>query len=91
MAIDRTAIARALLGPLGVNVQPLNNHIFMANQAGYRDNAGDIGRLRPRQRATTARRGGLEAGGQRAEEGRPSARDQVRHPGGVATRGRSRN
>jgi glutathione transport system substrate-binding protein len=43
MAIDRTAIARALLGPLGLNVQPLGNHIFMANQTGYRDNSGEVG------------------------------------------------
>jgi peptide/nickel transport system substrate-binding protein len=47
MAIDRTAVARALLGPLGVNAQPLNNHIFMANQAGYQDNSGDIGKYDP--------------------------------------------
>ena len=35
MGIDRAAIARALLGPLGVEPQTLGNHIFMANQAGY--------------------------------------------------------
>ena len=40
MAIDRAAIAKALVGPLGVEAQPLQNHIFMANQRGYRDNAG---------------------------------------------------
>jgi peptide/nickel transport system substrate-binding protein len=32
MAIDRGALARALLAPLGITAQPLNNHIFMANQ-----------------------------------------------------------
>ncbi len=32
----------ALLGPLGIDdAEPLGNHIFMANQAGYRDNSGD--------------------------------------------------
>jgi len=40
MAIDRTAIAKALVGPLGVDAKPLQNHIFMASQPGYRDNAG---------------------------------------------------
>jgi peptide/nickel transport system substrate-binding protein len=40
MAIDRTAIAKALIGPLGVEAKPLQNHIFMDNQRGYRDNAG---------------------------------------------------
>jgi glutathione transport system substrate-binding protein len=40
MAIDRAAIARALLGPLGFVPKPLGNHILMANQAGYQDNSG---------------------------------------------------
>lgn len=39
MAIDRGAIARALLGPLGFAPKPLGNHIFMANQTGYQDNS----------------------------------------------------
>ena len=49
MAIDRTAIARALLGPLGVEPEPLNNHIFMANQEGYQDNSGEVGTYDPEQ------------------------------------------
>ena len=40
MAIDRTAIAKALVAPLGVEAKPLQNHIFMVSQRGYRDNAG---------------------------------------------------
>ena len=40
MAIDRTAIANVLVGPLGVEARPLQNHIFMVSQRGYRDNAG---------------------------------------------------
>ena len=40
MAIDRKTIARVLLAPLGIDPAPLQNHIFMANQKGYQDNAG---------------------------------------------------
>jgi len=40
MAIDRAAIAKLLVGPLGVEGKPLQNHIFMVGQRGYRDNAG---------------------------------------------------
>ena len=40
MAIDRDQIAKSLLGPLGVDPKPLQNHIYMTNQKGYRDNAG---------------------------------------------------
>jgi peptide/nickel transport system substrate-binding protein len=47
MAIDRGAIARALLAPLGVAAAPLNNHIFMANQQGYRDNSDGVGKYDP--------------------------------------------
>ncbi len=47
MAISRPAIARALLAPLGIKAEPLDNHIFMANQAGYRSNAGDVGTYDP--------------------------------------------
>jgi peptide/nickel transport system substrate-binding protein len=41
-AIDRNTIAQALLGPLGGDAKKLDNHIFMANQDGYQDNAGDL-------------------------------------------------
>ena len=42
MSIDRQTIAKALLGPLGLPPVPLQNHIFMANQKGYQDNAGAV-------------------------------------------------
>jgi peptide/nickel transport system substrate-binding protein len=47
MAIDRRAIARAMLGPLGIEAEPLGNHIFMRNQKGYRDNSGEVGKFDP--------------------------------------------
>ena len=43
MAIDRAAVAKALVGPLGVDAKPLQNHIFVDGQRGYRDNAGILG------------------------------------------------
>ena len=42
MTINRATIAKALIGPLGFDTAPLNNHIFMTNQAGYKNNAGDL-------------------------------------------------
>jgi peptide/nickel transport system substrate-binding protein len=38
-ALDRDAIAKTLLGPLGVKPTPLGNHIYMTNQKGYQDNS----------------------------------------------------
>lgn len=43
LAVDRAAIAKVLVGPLGVEAKPLQNHIFMLSQPGYRDNAGILG------------------------------------------------
>jgi peptide/nickel transport system substrate-binding protein len=42
LAINREQIAKTLLGPLGVEPKPLQNHIFMANQKGYKENAGAL-------------------------------------------------
>jgi peptide/nickel transport system substrate-binding protein len=41
-AIDRQTIADAMIGPLGGDHTKLDNHIFMRNQKGYQDNAGDL-------------------------------------------------
>jgi peptide/nickel transport system substrate-binding protein len=47
MGIDRAAVARSLLGPLNLPTTTLDNHIFMVNQTGYRDNSGEIGTYSP--------------------------------------------
>lgn len=52
MGIDRGRITQAMIAPLGVSPTPLGNHIFLANQKGYQDNSGDVGRYNP-QRART--------------------------------------
>jgi peptide/nickel transport system substrate-binding protein len=41
-AIDRQTIADAMVGPLGGDSTKLDNHIFMRNQEGYQDNAGEL-------------------------------------------------
>ena len=85
MAIDRSAIARALLGPLGVDAQPLNNHIFMANQAGYQDNSGEVGRHNPERAGQLLDEAGWPmAGAVRQKDGRPLEVRMV-IPAGVAT------
>lgn len=45
MGINRQAIGKALLGPMNIDPKPLDNHIFMANQDGYKDNSADIGKF----------------------------------------------
>ena len=71
MAIDRSAIARALLGPLGIAPVPLNNHIYMANQQGYRDNSGDVGKYNPPEAARLLEEAGWTLqGNTRSKDGR---------------------
>ena len=41
-SIDRDAVAKNLLGPLGVKAVPLGNHIYMTNQKGYVDNSTEL-------------------------------------------------
>ena len=72
MAISRQAIARALLAPLGIKAEPLDNHIFMANQAGYRSNAGEIGTYNPdKARQLLDEAGWVLDGDVRKKDGRP--------------------
>jgi peptide/nickel transport system substrate-binding protein len=72
MAISRPAIARALLAPLGIRATPLDNHIFMANQSGYRSNAGEVGTYNPeRARQLLDEAGWKMDGGIRKKDGKP--------------------
>jgi peptide/nickel transport system substrate-binding protein len=72
MGIDRAAIARAMLGPLGIDATTLGNHIFMRNQTGYRDNSGEVGTFNPARAAQLLDEAGWRLeGGIRRKDGRP--------------------
>ncbi|MGH2767990.1 MAG: ABC transporter family substrate-binding protein [Actinomycetota bacterium] len=71
LGIDRARIAKALIGPLGVPAVPLNNHIYMTNQKGYQDNAGDLSRYDPKKAGEMLDEAGWKlAGGFRAKGGK---------------------
>jgi peptide/nickel transport system substrate-binding protein len=71
MGIDRAAIARAMLGPLGIETATLGNHIFMRNQTGYRDNSGDVGKYDPARAAQLLDEAGWRLDGNvRTKDGR---------------------
>lgn len=72
MSINRTTIAKALLGPLGVPAVALGNHIFMENQKGYKDNSGSVGSYTPTQAASLLDAAGWKlSGAQRSKGGKP--------------------
>jgi len=85
MAISRAAIARAMLAPLGLRAEPLGNHIYMANQAGYQDNSGEVGTYDPEKaRQLLDEAGWALEGNIRMKDGKPLEIVAV-IPSGVAT------
>jgi peptide/nickel transport system substrate-binding protein len=84
MAIDRAAIGRALLGPLGIDVKPLGNHIFMANQTGYQDNSGVLAYDPARAQQLLDEAGWKLEGSVRMKDGKPLEISIV-IPGGIST------
>jgi peptide/nickel transport system substrate-binding protein len=85
MSINRTTIAKALLGPLGVPAMPLGNHIFMENQKGYQDNSGEVGTYDPTKAGTLLDGAGWKlTGTQRSKGGKP-LQIRIVIPSGVAT------
>ena len=83
MGIDRSAIARAQLGPLPVNPTTLGNHIFMANQAGYQDNSAVVGYNPEKARQMLDEAGWVVQGDKRIKGGKTLAINLV-IPAGVA-------
>jgi peptide/nickel transport system substrate-binding protein len=47
VGVNRKQVNQAIIGPLGVSTEPLNNHVFFTNQNGYQDNSGDLGKFDP--------------------------------------------
>ena len=84
MAISRPAIARSQLAPLGMRASALGNHIFMANQLGYRDNAGIVAYNPERAKQLLDEAGWTMDGNIRKKGGKPLEITIV-IPSGVAT------
>jgi peptide/nickel transport system substrate-binding protein len=85
MSIDRGTIAKAMLGPLGLEPVPLGNHILMRNNAGYQDNSGEVGTFNPTKAAALLDEAGWKLeNGVRRKDGR-TLDITVVIPGGVAT------
>lgn len=83
MGIDRSAIARAQLGPLPVTPVALGNHIFMQNQAGYRDNSAIVAYNQDKAKQMLDEAGWVVQGNTRVKDGKPLAIN-LTIPAGVA-------
>jgi len=71
MGIDRTAIAKAELGPLPVVPTSLGNHIFMQNQAGYQDNSAVVAYNPEKAKQMLDAAGWVVQGTKRVKDGKP--------------------
>ncbi len=85
VSIDRAAIGRALLGPIGMTPIVLNNHIFMTNQVGYQDNSGDVGKFDPAKARQLLDQAGWTPAGTVRKKGGQLLEVSFTIPGGVAT------
>ncbi|MEW2032504.1 ABC transporter substrate-binding protein [Streptomyces roseifaciens] len=83
-AIDRRALAKSVLGPLGLPAEPLGSHLFLAGQEGYEDNSDAIGGPDPKAARALLADAGWEQGradGRRTAAGADGADDRSRTPG----------
>ncbi|WP_223297254.1 ABC transporter family substrate-binding protein [Catenulispora acidiphila] len=74
IGINRKQIDTALVGPLGVSTDPLNNHVLLTNQQGYQDNSGDLGKqdaARAKQLLDQAGWTSTDGGKTRTKNGKP--------------------
>ncbi len=85
-AIDREILAKAILGPLGIEGKPLGNHILMGTQVGYKNNAGALSKADPEAAGKLLDEAGWvrEGTGVRKKDGKDLAIRFV-IPSGVAT------
>lgn len=85
MGINREAIAKAMLSPLGLDPKPLNNHIYMANQDGYKDNSGDVGKYDPEKAKALLDQAGWKLNGDVRQKDGKNLELSFAIPSGVAS------
>ncbi|MCQ4080161.1 ABC transporter family substrate-binding protein [Streptomyces sp. RB6PN25] len=83
-AIDRQAIATAVLRPAGLPVRTLGNHLVMASQYGYQDNSSAIGSMSLQSAQMLLADAGWQAGrsGQNEIPGQDRTQEQGAKAGG---------
>ncbi len=85
LAVDRAAIARSALNGLGRPARPLDDHVYVGTQRGYRDNAGALGAYDPARAARLLDGAGWRLNGRvRVRNGRPLTLRYV-YPASAAT------
>jgi peptide/nickel transport system substrate-binding protein len=88
MAVNRDAIVKAVSKDLPFALAPLNNHIFMPNQAGYQDNSGIYGKFDPAAAKKLLDQAGWADGGAgkpRTKAGKPLTLVYMVNAGGSQT------
>ncbi|MET7296946.1 ABC transporter substrate-binding protein, partial [Streptomyces griseoloalbus] len=82
-ALDRKAIARAVLKPLGLPAQPVGSHLALPGQAAYADNSGALGRQDIKEaRALLADAGWVPGGPVEKKKGEKAAGSEGEKDGG---------
>ena len=84
-AIDRDAIARALIGPMDPKVTSMDNHIFVKGLGCYANNAGPLGDYNLQLADQLLDRAGWELVGGKRVKGTETMELKITIPAGVAT------
>ena len=84
-AIDRDAIARALIGPMDPKVTSMDNHIFVKGLGCYANNAGALGDYNLQLADQLLDRAGWELVGGKRVKGTETMALKITIPAGVAT------
>jgi peptide/nickel transport system substrate-binding protein len=84
-AIDRDAIARALIGPMDPKVTSMDNHIFVKGLACYANNAGALGDYNLQLADQLLDRAGWELVGGKRVKGTETMALKITIPAGVAS------
>ncbi|AGP55246.1 hypothetical protein M271_18445 [Streptomyces rapamycinicus NRRL 5491] len=87
-AIDRKALAKLVLKPMGLPSEPLGNHLLMAGQPGYKDHSGALGDPDTNAAQSLLADAGWRAGGtgrQKALDGKTDDRGSSRHSAPTGT------
>ncbi|RII15861.1 putative monoacyl phosphatidylinositol tetramannoside-binding protein LpqW precursor [Streptomyces sp. YIM 130001] len=90
-AIDRKAIAKTVLGPLGLPAEPVGSHLALAGQQAYKDSSGALGKQDVAEAQALLADAGWVPGG--AEQGKKAAEATKEDEGsaGAAAKGEKKS
>ncbi|MET8831121.1 ABC transporter family substrate-binding protein [Streptomyces sp. NPDC004610] len=86
-ALDRKALAKLVLKPLGLPAEPVGSHLALSGQAAYADNSGALGDQDTKEAQALLADAGWVPGGAKAKDGKKAAGPEDESKDGAAQDG----